>query len=162
MTILVGDLIYLTEISYPFCKFWGHWLCYKFTAPHTKQKSEYKLTTDKGIILCIRPANERRRYNVTSSLIGWATYLVLTGKVWGVYYEDLGETWKTEYAVKVLHVLYHATSVNLHSGMRDLRASGIRIPSSSWYNSNRTQMTRVVAHMVAFNMCTYSVWKIQQ
>ena len=24
-----------------------------------------------GIILCIRPANERRRYNVTS-LIGWA------------------------------------------------------------------------------------------
>ena len=25
-----------------------------------------------GIILCIRPANERRRYNVNSSLIGWA------------------------------------------------------------------------------------------
>ena len=25
-----------------------------------------------GIILCMRPANERRRYNVTSSLIGWA------------------------------------------------------------------------------------------
>ena len=24
-----------------------------------------------GIILCIRPVNERRRYNVTSSLIGW-------------------------------------------------------------------------------------------
>ena len=24
------------------------------------------------IILCMRPANERRRYNVTSSLIGWA------------------------------------------------------------------------------------------
>ena len=27
--------------------------------------------TDAGIILCMRPANERRRYNVTSSLIGW-------------------------------------------------------------------------------------------
>ena len=25
-----------------------------------------------GIILCMRPVNERRRYNVTSSLIGWA------------------------------------------------------------------------------------------
>ena len=25
-----------------------------------------------GMILCMRPANERRRYNVTSSLIGWA------------------------------------------------------------------------------------------
>ena len=25
-----------------------------------------------GIILCMRPANERRRYNVTSSPIGWA------------------------------------------------------------------------------------------
>ena len=25
-----------------------------------------------GIILCMRPANERRRYSVTSSLIGWA------------------------------------------------------------------------------------------
>ena len=25
-----------------------------------------------GIILCMRPANGRRRYNVTSSLIGWA------------------------------------------------------------------------------------------
>ena len=25
-----------------------------------------------GIILCMRPANKRRRYNVTASLIGWA------------------------------------------------------------------------------------------
>ena len=24
-----------------------------------------------GIILCMRPANERQRYNVTLSLIGW-------------------------------------------------------------------------------------------
>ena len=24
-----------------------------------------------GIILCMHPANERRHYNVTSSLIGW-------------------------------------------------------------------------------------------
>ena len=29
-------------------------------------------TTMPGIILCMCPANERRRYNVTSSLIGWA------------------------------------------------------------------------------------------
>ena len=25
-----------------------------------------------GIIVCMRPANERRRHNVASSLIGWA------------------------------------------------------------------------------------------
>ena len=25
-----------------------------------------------GLILCLRPANERRRYKVTPSLIGWA------------------------------------------------------------------------------------------
>ena len=25
-----------------------------------------------GIVLCMRPANEKRRYNITSSLIGWA------------------------------------------------------------------------------------------
>ena len=28
--------------------------------------------THPGIILCMRTAKERRRYNVTSSLIGWA------------------------------------------------------------------------------------------
>ena len=28
--------------------------------------------TSSGIILCMRPVNERWRYNVTSSLIGWA------------------------------------------------------------------------------------------
>ena len=26
---------------------------------------------DAGMILCLRPANERRRYKVTPSLIGW-------------------------------------------------------------------------------------------
>ena len=30
------------------------------------------ITAYSGIILSMRPANERRRYNVTSSLIGWA------------------------------------------------------------------------------------------
>ena len=29
------------------------------------------LTTTSGLILGLRPANERRRYSVTSSLIGW-------------------------------------------------------------------------------------------
>ena len=38
---------------------------------------QYTVTTDvqslrTGISLCMRPANERRRYNVTSSLTGWA------------------------------------------------------------------------------------------
>ena len=31
-----------------------------------------QITDYAGIILCMRPSNERRRYNVTSSLIGWA------------------------------------------------------------------------------------------
>ena len=30
------------------------------------------MTADTGVILSMRPANERRRYNVTSSLVGWA------------------------------------------------------------------------------------------
>ena len=34
--------------------------------------SPYPMTYDTGIFLCMRPANERRRYYVTSSLIGWA------------------------------------------------------------------------------------------
>ena len=35
-------------------------------------KNKIKATSFSGIILCMRPANERRRYNVTSSLIDWA------------------------------------------------------------------------------------------
>ena len=35
-------------------------------------KSYVMTITETGIILFLRPANARRRYNVTSSLIGWA------------------------------------------------------------------------------------------
>ena len=36
-----------------------------------------------GTILCMRSANERRRYNVTSSLIGWAhIYKMIPGIVY--------------------------------------------------------------------------------
>ena len=35
-------------------------------------KAWYFPPCSSGIILCVHPANERRRYNVTSSLIGWA------------------------------------------------------------------------------------------
>lgn len=31
------------------------------------------------------------------------------------------------------------------------------MPSSVWLTSSTAQMTRVVAHIVAFSMCTYSV-----
>ena len=34
--------------------------------------SHHCQSTHTGVILCMRPANERRRYNVTSSFIGWA------------------------------------------------------------------------------------------
>ena len=40
-------------------------LCFQLTTPLT-------CTALSGIILCMLPANERRRYSVTPSLIGWA------------------------------------------------------------------------------------------
>ena len=43
---------------------WQQW-CLR-VQPMTKILTKYA-----GIILCMRPANERRRYKVTSSLIGW-------------------------------------------------------------------------------------------
>ena len=39
---------------------------------HASCKVFLKLYLSTGIILRMRPANERRRYNVTSSLIDWA------------------------------------------------------------------------------------------
>ena len=38
--------------------------------PLSESSYMYRLIIS-GIILCVRPANERRRYNVMSSLIGW-------------------------------------------------------------------------------------------
>ena len=48
--------------------------------------------------------------------------------------------------------------MKLPEGMKTLRTSGTLIPSSSWWFSSMAQMERVVAHMVAFNICTYSAW----
>lgn len=44
-------------------------------------------------------------------------------------------------------------------GKYGLSTSGTLMPVSVWYTSNKAQITRVVAHIVAFNMWTYSVWK---
>ena len=43
-------------------------------APHTYTEQRYGCSPGwiTGIILCMRQANERRRYIITSSLIGWA------------------------------------------------------------------------------------------
>ena len=40
---------------------------------HTTRENQSQFAEDKfaGIVLCIHPANERRRYIVTSSIIGW-------------------------------------------------------------------------------------------
>ena len=53
----------------------GYILCMR----PANEKRRYNVTsslfgmgTYTGIILCMRTADERRRYNVTSSLIGWA------------------------------------------------------------------------------------------
>lgn len=43
--------------------------------------------------------------------------------------------------------------------MNALRGSGIIMPSSVWKFSRIAQITRVVAHMVAFSMCTNSAFK---
>ena len=39
---------------------------------HALSRFEFGIHTVAGINLCMRPANERRRYSVTSSPIGWA------------------------------------------------------------------------------------------
>ena len=41
-------------------------LCYSLSESESES-----VTLDAGIILCMRPPNERRRYNVTSSLNSW-------------------------------------------------------------------------------------------
>ena len=42
------------------------------SALYTCRVFDGQYTYETGIISCMHPANERRRYNVTSSLIGWA------------------------------------------------------------------------------------------
>ena len=50
---------------------WRH--CNNLVFPHhSHQINTIKLRAEAGIVLCLCPANERRRYIVTSSLIGWA------------------------------------------------------------------------------------------
>ena len=39
---------------------------------HLLQFLDYESSVSPGIILCMRPANERRRYTVTPPVIGWA------------------------------------------------------------------------------------------
>lgn len=44
----------------------------------------------------------------------------------------------------------------LPGGMKFWSFSGMRMPSAVWWFSRMAQMVRVVAHMVAFSMCTNS------
>ena len=76
------NLIYLYKMGVTYC----HSVFYVFTWHFTwKRGNAFELKHDKwysigitrtiyaiGIILYMRPANERRRYDVTSSLINWA------------------------------------------------------------------------------------------
>lgn len=52
-----------------------------------------------------------------------------------------------------------ALLVYLRFGIKGLRADGTITPSSVWLFSNIAHIVLVVAHMVAFNMCTYSTYK---
>ena len=45
------------------------------------------------------------------------------------------------------------------TGIKDFSALGTRTPSSSWLFSKIAQITRVAAHIVAFNMCTYLTFR---
>ena len=60
---MIKFLLYFTEF-----------LCYEWTIdgqhPCSAATSDY--TYISGLILGLRPANEKRRYKVTPSLIGWA------------------------------------------------------------------------------------------
>ena len=48
---------------------------------------------DTGLILGLRPANEKRRYKVTPSLIGWAqTYNQPRDSIWYLIYTDWHES----------------------------------------------------------------------
>lgn len=44
----------------------------------------------------------------------------------------------------------------LPGGMKFWSFSGMRMPSGVWWFSRMAQMVRVVAHMVAFSICTNS------
>ena len=50
----------------------GMWQYIMVITSHGMDRKLSAIRTDAGIILCMRLVNERRRYIVTSSLIGWA------------------------------------------------------------------------------------------
>ena len=79
LAIDTPKLALMGELWGVYCERLGEiWPCYKWN--HTVIWKElswvfllilHVLLAHAGIILCMRPANERRCYNVTSSLIGW-------------------------------------------------------------------------------------------
>ena len=75
-----------------------------------------------GIMLCMRPANERQRYNVTSSLIGWRMHRMTPAMLNILLYLTVLKWHPTEYhniiwymVWYLIHVSYKMTSyITLH------------------------------------------------
>ena len=64
---------------------------------------------------------------------------------------------KIEGQVERMIRTFFQKSLCLLSGIQALIASGTTIPVSVWFISMMTQITRVTAHIVPFNMWQYSV-----
>ena len=65
---------HILQFHLPISHIWTNCVSSKWRKYHSISQMSfcvYHKISRAGIILCIRPANERRRYNVTSSLIGW-------------------------------------------------------------------------------------------
>ena len=72
-TKCVKDMILAYIHEYMYCMYffvWQRWLII-FALGKRKLRSTSDCAVITGIILCMRRANYRRRYSVTSSLIGW-------------------------------------------------------------------------------------------
>ena len=72
MKIIWSHRLSLSFIKWHFNNYFPWFLAkYIFEQEFYVQKQHIRLQPSSGNISCMRPANERRRYIVTSSLIGW-------------------------------------------------------------------------------------------
>ena len=118
-----------------------------------------------GIISCMRPANERRRYIVTSSLIGWAHtqispwfcfgyVIVLDGFVWIIEAYSIIMTsqwarWRLKSPASPLFLLSSLI------GLRSKKTSTLRVPGLCAGNSPGTGK---FSAQMASNAENVSIW----
>ena len=82
------------------------------------------------VILCMHPANERRRYSVTSSLIGW---LHTQNDPWSLYHEQHFVYWRQCRKHLIWHLCFYSKRyVNLLATI----SFPIKYPDVSYYGSS--------------------------